>query len=337
MKYPKFIKENDLIGITAPSAGIVEEGTLLRIDNAKRNMEKLGFRCIETSNVRTDTQGRSSSGEERKQQFMKLWNDDEVSAIIMGAGGDFLIEMLEFLDFEEIKNSEPKWIQGYSDITTLSFVITTLADIATIYCDNFKSYGMKNLYRNLIDAIDIMKGEEVIQHSFEKCVTEKIKDDPYYEYNLDTENLWKTIDNSKKVHFKGRAIGGCLDCILNLIGTKYDNINNYINKYKDDGIVWFLEVYEMNTAQLICRLIQMKQSGFFKKCSGIIFGRPMYLREEYEIKNDEAIKQALGDLNIPIIYDTDIGHVAPQMAIVNGSVLDVTFEDGKGIIKTYFE
>ena len=337
MKYPEFIKKNDLIGITAPSAGIVDENDLLRLDNAKRNVETLGFRCVETKNVRTDFQGRSSSGEERAKQFMNLWNNDDISAIMMAAGGDFLIEMLEYLNFDELKSSKPKWIQGFSDITTLSFVLTTLADIATMYCDNFKSYGMKILYKNLTDSINIMEGKEIVQQSFDKYATEKIKDDPYYEYNLNIKSLWKTIDNCKKLHFKGRSIGGCLDCILNIIGTKYDNVKNYLEKYKEDGIVWFLEIFEMNTAQLICSLVKMKYAGFFKNCKGIIFGRPIYLSEEYDIKNNEAIKQALGRLGIPIIYDADIGHVAPQMAIVNGAILDVTFENGKGTIKTYFK
>ena len=43
-----------------------------------------------------------------------------------------------------------------------------------------------------------------------------------------------------------------------------------------------------------------------------------------------------GDLNIPIILDSDIGHIAPQIPIVNGSIIHVKSFFGKGSIKCEF-
>lgn len=77
--------------------------------------------------------------------------------------------------------------------------------------------------------------------------------------------------------------------------------------------------------------------GYFKYCRGILFGRPLIVREDYEMKYFDAIKQALGDLDVPIVYDADIGHVPPQMPIVNGAVLKVKNEDGKFSVKTNFK
>lgn len=55
------------------------------------------------------------------------------------------------------------------------------------------------------------------------------------------------------------------------------------------------------------------------------------------MKYEESIKKALEDLQIPIIYDADIGHIAPQMSIVNGAILNVKYENNKGTIKTIFK
>ena len=337
MKYPQFIKKGDTIGITAPSSGIVKESKLLRLDNAEKNIEKLGYRYIETKNVRTDEKGRSSLAIDRANQFVELLKNDDVKSIIMASGGDFLADILEFLDFENLKKLKPKWIQGYSDITTLSFLFTTILDIATIYGQNVCDYGMEPLFKNLTDSIKIMEGQEVIQESFEKYEEDYKDDNPYATYNLTKEDIWKNLNNEEKIHFKGRSIGGCFDCIINLIGTKYDKINEYIERYKQDGIIWFLEVYEMTSPQVYLHLLQMKNAGYFKNCKGIIFGRPLFIREDYDIKFYEAVKDALGDLNIPIIYDADIGHVSPQMAIVNGAILDIESKKGKGIVKTILE
>ena len=43
------------------------------------------------------------------------------------------------------------------------------------------------------------------------------------------------------------------------------------------------------------------------------------------------------DLKIPIICDADIGHVSPQLAIVNGAILKITSENGKGKVETYLK
>lgn len=80
----------------------------------------------------------------------------------------------------------------------------------------------------------------------------------------------------------------------------------------------------------------MKNAGYFDNCNGIIFGRPLFVREDYGVKFNEAVYEGLKDLNIPIIYDVDIGHIAPQMPIVNGAILDIKYRDGKGKIKTIF-
>ena len=70
--------------------------------------------------------------------------------------------------------------------------------------------------------------------------------------------------------------------------------------------------------------------------NGIIFGRPLFLREDYDITYDEATLEALKEFDFPIIMDADIGHLAPTIPIVNGSVLEIKSANGKGSIKNIF-
>ena len=81
----------------------------------------------------------------------------------------------------------------------------------------------------------------------------------------------------------------------------------------------------------------MKNSGYFKNCNGIIFGRPLFLREDYETSFNDTVKEFFKDLNIPVICDADIGHVSPQLAMVNGAILKITSENGKGTVETYLK
>lgn len=198
---------------------------------------------------------------------------------------------------------------------------------------------MEKWHKSLYYPIEIMEGKNPIQYSFKEYENERLDylDNPYKQYNLDKKSKWKILNGKSIVNMKGRAIGGCFDVIDIIIGTKYDNIKNYIQKYKEDGIIWFLEIFEMSTAKIYLKLWQMKNAGYFANCKGIILGRPLMVREDYEISYEDTLKQALESLDIPVIFDADIGHKPPQLAIVNGAILEVSLENGQGVIKTIFK
>ena len=337
MNYPENLKIGDTIGICAPSAGITSPEKILRLDKAIEQLESLGYKVIETESVRKDERGRSSSPQKRAQEFMELLENDDVKLIIFATGGDFLCEMLDYLDFEKIKKMKPKWMQGYSDITGISFLFNTILEIPSMYSQTIKDYAMKPLYRNLTDSLQIESGNEVIQTSFELYEKEWLEDNtnPYATYNLTEKVEWKNLTGEQKIVMQGRSLGGCLDCIKCFIGTKYDNVNNYIEKYKNDGIIWFLECFEMTFPEVFRTLWQMKNANYFKYCKGIIFGRPLMIRDDYDINFNQAVKDVIGNLNIPIICDADIGHVSPQLATVNGAIIKITSENGKGTLETF--
>lgn len=396
MNYPEKLKKGDTIGICAPSGGIAEKKDILQLELAENQLRKMGYKIIETKSVRKETKGRSASGKERAKEFMELLENEEVKLIIFAAGGDFLIEIFDYLDFEKIKDLKPKWLQGYSDITGISFLFNTILDIPTMYCQTIKDYAMNPLFKNLTDALGIEEGEEIVQKSFEKYqkvvdfresienentendklnlknnieekentnslenindennlkkikgkenreIVEIQKEENYLEeltktYELTEKVEWKNVTGEEKIQIKGRSLGGCLDCIKGYIGTKYDKVSEYVERHKKEGLIWFLEVFEMSTPEVYRTLWQMKNAGYFKYCTGIVFGRPLFIREDYETNFNDTVKEALQDLEIPIICDADIGHVKPQLAIVNGAILEITSQNGKGTVKTILE
>ena len=50
------------------------------------------------------------------------------------------------------------------------------------------------------------------------------------------------------------------------------------------------------------------------------------------ISFEESVMDAVGDLEIPIIFDADIGHVPPQFSLINGAKADICSKNGKGKI-----
>ena len=331
MIYPKFLKQNDTIGITAPSDGIVEEIDIFRLNNAIKKFEKLGYKIKETKDVRQSIKGKSAPSKVQAKELESLFEDKTIKGIICAGGGDFLLEMLSEVNLEVIRNN-PKWLQGYSDPTGLLFTITTNLDIATIYADNFKGFGMENWHKSLEDNLKILEGNLIKQDSFEKYEStrcERIVGDEGY--NLDTEVRWENLNN-EELNLKGRIIGGCLDILSELFGTRFDKTKEFIDKYKEDGIVWYLENCEMTSENIIRTLWKFKDNGWFKHTKGFLFGRSALEQSCYGISFKEAVRRVLGDLNIPIIFNADIGHVSPRMTIINGAICNVISKDGKGEI-----
>ncbi len=333
MIYPQFIKKGDVIGVTAPSDGITEELKIKRLDNAIKKIEDYGYKVIETASVRKSIKGKSNESSIQAKELEELFINNDVKAIICASGGDFLLEMLSYFDFAKVKDN-PKWLQGYSDPTGLLFTITTNLDIATIYADNFKAFGMENWHESLVNNLSILEGNIIKQDSFLKYESEDI---PYItgleSYNLTNEVKWQSLNNEDEIIIKGRLIGGCIDLLNELFGTKYDKTKEFIEKYKNDGIIWYFDNCELSCESLIRTLWKFKDNGWFKYCKGILFGRSMTKKSYYDISFEEALKHSLNDLNIPIIIDMDFGHVSPRMTIINGAIATIKYKDNKGSIE----
>lgn len=324
MIYPKFLKAGDTIGICAPSAGVGHK--IEEFDKSLNNLRKEGYQIIETASVRNDSMP-SNIPEIRGKEFNELLNDKKIDMIWSASGGDFMIEMLDFVD-EEALIKNPKWFAGYSDPTSLLFHITTNFDIATIYGNNAGSFDMTNLHPSLKNALKILKGDIVKQESFEKC--ERVSVDSLDGYNLDTEVHWKTPNG--EVDITGRLIGGCIDCLSFIIGTKYDGTAKFVEKYKDDGIIWYFDNFALKSEDLFNSLWHMKQAGWFKYAKGFVFGRTLFEGTMLDLSYEDAIKRSLGE-EIPIVMDADIGHVAPKFTVINGAFGHVLANEGKGSLK----
>lgn len=331
MIFPKWIQKGDCIGVTACSAGKTAPVDLVRLDNAVAQMRKRGYSVIETPDTRTNEKGRSAAAVVRADELHALARNPEVSWIVQVAGGDYLAEMLSYTDFEIIKNN-PKWYQGYSDPTGLLFSITTNCDMATVYAGNFADFGMEQWHRCLEENVGLLEGKAFVQKSFplyKNGFAERITG--LEDYQEDTPVRWET--ECGDVTLSGRLLGGCMDVLLDLVGTRFDKTKEWCEQYKDDGIVWYLESFALSSERLTCGLWHLKEAGWFRYVKGFIFGRPTFFSSDNEISYKEAVEAVLGELHVPIVYEADIGHKAPRMTMVNGALAQISVKDGKGEVR----
>lgn len=334
MIYPKFIKEGSKIGVPAPSDGAYDELSKIRYKNARKNLENLGYEIIESKNLFSSNKTRSADAITRAEELNEMFENDNIDLILCATGGEFLVEILPYVDFSKIIKS-PKFVQGFSDPTNILYTLTTKYDIATIYSNNYKSFGMQEYDESMKNNLEILKGNIIKQKSFEMYEggrTERVTG--LEGYSLTDKVEWKIL-NSDSAKIKGRIIGGCLDNIVGLTGTKYDGTKEFIERYKNDGIIWYLDNFELSKEDLIRVLWKFNELGYFEYAKGIVFGRVGIEKESYlGYTLEEALKDSvILKLNIPIIYDADISHKGPTMTIVNGAIAEIEVNNGKGCIK----
>ena len=252
--------------------------------------------------------------------------------ILCATGGDFLVEILPFVNFDLLLDN-PKLVAGFSDPTGLLYPITTKYDIATFYGQNFSPFWAETLHKSQNDFLEIIKGNLILQKIYDLYVKEYSESVTGLEgYNLTEKVCWKTLDD-KPVSLKGRIIGGCLDVISELAGTKYDGIDTFNQKYKEDGIIWYFDNCELSKEETIRTLWKLGELGYFKFTKGVIFGRFGLDVSYYGYDVKTCIQDSiLNNLNIPIVYEADITHRSPCMTIINGAIASIEVNDGKGTI-----
>lgn len=340
--YPDSIGNNLKIGVTAMSSGLNDERGMVKLKNAINNFTNKGFEIVETANVRKGAKLVSDNANDRANEFLKLWERDDISYIIVACGGEFLMETLPYLhqNKEIFLNSKSKWVQGFSDVSLLNFYLTTNYNFATIHATSFSSYAMIPWDKSLETAIDFVKNShaELTQTSFEFYEKERDRT-PGTEcnpYNLTEKVEYKNLYQEKCVKFEGRIIGGCMDVIKVLIGTPMDNTKSFCNSF-DEGMIWYLENCEMSVTDLKRTLWQMKMAGWFENVKGFIIGRTNAKNSIDDFSYEDALRDVLDDLKVPVVYDADFGHVAPQWTMINGAFAEFYFENGKAEIKQSFE
>lgn len=328
MIYPKFLRRGDTVGICAPSAGIGEED-FAEFDLSLSHLKGEGWNIKETASVRSGLD-ESAPPEVRGAEFNELARDKNVNAILCASGGDFLISMLPHVDTEAIK-ADPKWIQGYSDPTGLLYYVTTALDVATVYGVNAGGFWMEKLHPSLTDGMRILKGDIPVQHSF--YLYEASRSGRNGGYALTERVEWLTPNGN--VDATGRLLGGCLDCICDIIGTRFDKTLDFIDRYKNDGIVWYFDIFAMKAETVHNTMFKMKDMGYFKNARAFIFGRVCFPSSFTGMSYIDAARRILGDA--PMIFDADVGHVAPKFTLINGAMSHISAADGKGSLEMFLE
>lgn len=270
MLIPDKLKLGDTIGIVAPSNPIIGDN-IKELEKAKQIVEKSGFKVKLSKHIYSNTNGYSSTAEEKAEDINEMFQDKEVKMIWCAKGGENSNATFEFINYEMIKQN-PKIICGYSDAASLINIITARTGLVTFNGTNFKTiatdktdYSYQEVLKRLVEG-NLELGEE--------------------------EEEYQTIQEGQA---EGELIGGNLSIIKGMIVGKYKL--DFKNK------ILFLEEFGLETSPALVNnyLYFMKQNEIFKQIKGIWIGS---YEHESNIKLEkiviDVIRKRISNSNHPI-------------------------------------
>ena len=285
MIIPSKIIKGDMIGVVAPSAPIIGDN-IQEIEKAKEIIEKLGFKVKYSKHIFSNSNGYTATAKEKAEDINDMFANKKVKMIWCAKGGENSNSTFEYIDYNLIKQN-PKIICGYSDITSLTNMITEKTGLITFSGTNFKTvatdetdYSLKEVIKRFVDgSLELGSAEE-----------------------------YKTIKSGEA---EGKLIGGNLSLTRAMIAGKYSI--DFTDK------ILFLEELGFETSPALASnyLYYMKQNNIFNKIKGIWLGNYTH---DSGIALEKILLDTIGDeFKGPIIKSENFGHIDKKIVIPIGT------------------
>ncbi|MBC7639000.1 MAG: LD-carboxypeptidase [Rhodoferax sp.] len=320
MRYPRPLLPGDTIGVTAPSSG-VDARLRPRLDHNIAWLRDRGFE-VRVGECLNGDRVVSAPKEQRADELMAVLHDPDVRAIVPPWGGELGIDLLDQLDWTELGTLEPTWTVGYSDSCAWLLPLTLLLGWGTIHGTNLMDTAY-DVPAGLKHWTEIASGAgPVVQRGHGRFRGEGWDDwatDPTIDtMSLDREGSWSLVGGGG-LDVSGRLVGGCIEVVSALAATRFGDVAAFGREYADDGLIVFLEAAEDDSYAIARHLHSLRLAGWFDDATAIVVGRTAAPGHD-DLSQHEAVRDALGMLDIPIVLDVECGHVQPFLPLVTGSL-----------------
>lgn len=221
----------------------------------------------------------------RLQDLQQALDRPDIKAIICARGGYGTTRILDQVDFSQFQK-HPKWIVGFSDITSLlchihSLGIESVHGIMPLLFPTGTEAALDSLRR-------VLFGEElsysVASHAFNRTGIAE-----------------------------GQLIGGNLALLHNVSGTSSD--------FTTKGKILFLEDVDEYLYSIDRMMVHLDRAGKLKDLSGLIVGHFSDIKDNaipFGKDAYEIIAEHSGKYNYPVCYGFPTGHEPDNLALVCG-------------------
>ncbi len=296
-KLPSPLQPGNLVKVIAPSGALKE---LAAFEQGLHIWRSRGYKVELGSNYSARYGYLAGKDSQRRQALAEAWFDSECKAIICargGYGGARLLENWSWQREEQGRNlelPEPKWIIGFSDVTSLLWSLATV--------------GIAGVHAPVLTSL-AKEPEWSIQRLFD-CVEGR-----------PLEPLSGQGWGGGKV--QGFLLPANLTVATHLLKTTIQP--------SLEGVILALEDVTEFPYRIDRMLTQWRMLDVFRQIKGIAIGRFSRCDPPLGSKTwttEEVLRDRLGSLNIPIVSGLPFGHDGANAALPVGQVVELDADRG---------
>ena len=288
MIIPKHLEKGSRVMLVAPARKIVVQ----ELEPAIKRLREWELEVITSKHLYGDFNQYSGKDDERANDMQTALNDPAIRAIICVRGGYGTLRLMDALDYSGFRKS-PKWLVGYSDITTMHAHLNCLgfSSIHATMPINFeKDAGATDTLRK------VLFGEGA-------------------SYSCGTSAL------NRKGTVSGELVGGNLSLLYALQGSKSD--------LKTAGKILFLEDLDEYLYHIDRMMLSLKRSGKLEHLAGLVIGGMTEMKDNtlpFGMTAEEIIRDAVKEYSFPVCFGFPAGHIDKNYALKLGvgAKLEVT-------------
>ena len=276
---PNKLNQGDKVAIVATARAISKE----ELGNAVDLFESWGLDVVFGDNLFKIDNQFAGDDFERASDFQDMIDNNEVKAIFCARGGYGTARIVDNINFSNLKNN-PKWIIGYSDVTSLHTHLNNL-QISTLHATM---------------PINIPLNTKSSLESLHSCLFNNSNSISCDSHLLNREGV-----------ISGEIVGGNLSVLYSLIGSPSDLDTN-------DKIL-FLEDLDEYLYHIDRMILNLKRNKKFSKLKGLIVGKMKGMHDNtipFGKTANEIIYNYTREFNFPICFEFPSGHIKNNSPLI---------------------
>lgn len=281
---PAQLRKGDVLGLISPASSLSSDE---RYEEVAENIKAMGFNVKIGIHAKDDYGYLAGTDVARAEDLNTMFLDPDIDAILPFRGGWGAGRILEYIDYEVIRNN-PKPLIGFSDITSLLLAIYAKTGLVTFHGPVGKS-----------------EWTSFTQSYFQKAL---MQPKPFAVQNKEESKITVIREGVAE----GTLLGGNLTVLTSILGSGYlPDWNQSILFLEDVGE----DIYRIDRM-----LTQLRLNGIFDQINGLIFGKcsNCSVREGNHFTLEQVLNQHIQDYDFPVTSGVEIGHVEDMFTLPIG-------------------
>jgi len=298
MILPPFLQKGDTIGIIAPASAVKASQIQFGIEL----LQKWGLEVVLGKNIFNTYFQFSATAQERYEDFISFWNDENIKAIICARGGYGVVQWIDKIDGTPLLQN-PKWLVGYSDVTVLHCLL--------------QKTGIASLHAPMLKGLEKISTES--QENLRKAL-----------FGEELEYFINPHSYNRQGTAQGRLVGGNLALLHNQIGTATD--------FKTEGKILFLEDVNEPLYNIDRMMRHLLRAGKLQHLVGLLIGDFSRIKPEDPPFDKDAytlIADLVAPYSYPVCFGFPVGHEYQNYALICGAEAQLEISAQKISLKQF--